>query len=86
MFLLHELEEGGHVGAAEVVNGLQPREHGRARETLEVVLADVLHKEHGFNDIKLQQKTICLSNLYRVIGTQATLNIGSKLNTQMQQF
>ena len=42
MFLLDELEEGGHVGPAEVVDGLQTSEHGAVRETLEVVLADVL--------------------------------------------
>ena len=42
MFLLDELEEGGHVRSAEMVDGLQAGEHAAAVETLEVVLANVL--------------------------------------------
>lgn len=42
--MLDELEEGGHVGPAEVVDGAQPREHAPVRDALEVVLADVLEK------------------------------------------
>ena len=42
MFLLHELQEGRHVRPAEVVDGFEAREHGALRQSLEVVLADVL--------------------------------------------
>ena len=42
MFPLDELEEGDHVGAAEVVGRLQAREEAPPRQPLEVVLADVL--------------------------------------------
>ena len=42
MFPLDELEEGDHVGAAEVVGRLQAREEAPPRQSLEVVLADVL--------------------------------------------
>ena len=42
MLLLDELEEGGHVRSAEMVDGLQAGEHAAAVETLEVVLANVL--------------------------------------------
>ena len=38
------LEERWHVGAAEVVDGLEPGEHGAATQPLEVVLADVEHR------------------------------------------
>ena len=42
VFLLDELEEGGQIGSTEVVDGLQSRKHGPVRESLEVVLTDVL--------------------------------------------
>jgi hypothetical protein len=42
VLLLDELEEGGHVRPAEVVDGLQTGEHAAAVQALEVVLANVL--------------------------------------------
>jgi hypothetical protein len=42
VLLLDELEEGGHVRPAEVVDGLQTGEHAAAVQALEVVLTDVL--------------------------------------------
>lgn len=45
MFLLDKLEEGCHVGSAEVVDGLQSSKHTAVAQLLEVVLAYVLkHK------------------------------------------
>ena len=45
VFPLDELEEGDHVGTAEVVGRLQTREEASPRQPLEVVLADVLKSE-----------------------------------------
>ena len=42
MFPLDELEEGDHVGATKVVSRLQAGEEAAPRQSLEVVLADVL--------------------------------------------
>ena len=42
--ILRHLEEGGHVGSAEMVYGLQSSEHWSPAQTLEVVLADVEHR------------------------------------------
>ncbi len=42
MFLLDELEEGGHVRPAKVVDSPQPGEHTSAVEALKVVLYNVL--------------------------------------------
>lgn len=39
---LHKLEERGHVWTTKVVHGLQAGEHGRVRQSLEVVLTNVL--------------------------------------------
>ena len=62
VLLLDELEEGGHVGPPEVVDGLEPGEHAPSRYPLEVVLADVEHRgtdvelveELGDEDVHLQ--------------------------------
>jgi len=42
VFLLDELEEGGHVRPAKVVDSPQPGEHTSAVEALKVVLDNVL--------------------------------------------
>ncbi len=52
MLLLDELEEGGHVRPAEVVDGLQTGKHAAAVQALEVVLANVLKtKETWHNNV-----------------------------------
>jgi hypothetical protein len=52
VLLLDELEEGGHVRPAEVVDGLQTGEHAAAVQALEVVLANVLKtKETWHNNV-----------------------------------
>jgi len=53
VLLLNKLEEGWHVGSAEMVDGLQSSEHGSPAQTLEVVLADV---EHRGPEVKLVEE------------------------------
>ena len=62
VLLLDKLEEGGHVGSAEMVDGFEAGEHAAAAQALEVVLADVEHRgpkvklveELGDEDVHLQ--------------------------------
>ena len=53
VLLLDELEEGGHVRSAKVIDGLETSEHGAVTEALEVVLTDV---EHGGPQVKLVEE------------------------------
>lgn len=45
VFLLHEFEEGRHVGPSEVIHRFQAGEHRRPRQALEVVLANILYRK-----------------------------------------
>lgn len=66
MFLLHELEEGGEVGAAKVIRRFQVREETSPRKPLEVVLANILQKQVPF-------RIACLFLLVLVLQFCATI-------------
>ena len=53
VFLLHEFQEGRHVGSAEVVDRLESGEHTALGDALEVVLTDV---QHGGAQVELVEE------------------------------
>lgn len=45
VLLLDEFQEGRHIWPSKVIDSLQAREHGGARQTLKMVLANILQQK-----------------------------------------
>lgn len=63
MLLLYKFQETRHIRTSKVINSLQSREHGRLRESLEVIFTNVLNKKNEVIKKSLNQAIALLTNM-----------------------